>query len=442
MPRSRRYSMTELPGTLQRSCREAQETFLRALDEAVRTHGAGDQAHRVAYATLKQSSRNGAITGLPRTIPRTVAPAAQSMSLLPTTVDELAAHYKSGGQQIQRPVRLDHGARGSTVRFWWRRHGGSVMANVGYTLMTEQAGPKDLVQWAVRAEETGFDLLVSSDHYFPWLDEQGHAPNAWVTLGAVAQATERAELMTYVTCPTMRYHPAVVAQQAATLALLSDSRFTLGLGAGENLNEHVIGEGWPDADQRQDMLTEAVSIIRALLNGGYVNFQGSHFRVDAARIWDLPDGPVPLGVAVSGQQSCELFAPLADVMIAVEPDGSLAGWWDAASNAGQPARKVGQMPICWGPDQDECIGRAHEQFRWFGGGWKVNAELPGTAGFAAPPVSSGPRTSPARFPAAIPWTRWPRRRERSSRPDLPTSRWFRSAAPSRSRTASSRPHRN
>ena len=256
------------------------------------------------------------------------------------------------------------------------------MVNVGYTLMTEQAGPKDLVRWAARAEDTGFDLLVSSDHYFPWLDEQGHAPNAWVTLGAVAQATERAELMTYVTCPTMRYHPAVVAQQAATLALLSDNRFTLGLGAGENLNEHVIGEGWPDADQRQDMLTEAVSIIRALLNGGYVNFQGSHFRVDAARIWDLPDRPVPLGVAVSGRQSCELFAPLADVMIAVEPDGSLAGWWDAASNAGQPARKVGQMPICWGPDQDECIGRAHEQFRWFGGGWKVNAELPGTAGFA------------------------------------------------------------
>jgi G6PDH family F420-dependent oxidoreductase len=256
------------------------------------------------------------------------------------------------------------------------------MVNVGYTLMTEQAGPKDLVRWAARAETTGFDLLAVSDHYFPWLDEQGHAPNAWVTLGAVAQATERAELMTYVTCPTMRYHPAVVAQQAATLALLSDSRFTLGLGAGENLNEHVIGAGWPDADQRQDMLTEAVSIIRALLDGGYVNFQGSHFRVDAARIWDLPDRPVPLGVAVSGRQSCERFAPLADVMIAVEPESSLAGWWDAASDAGRPARKVGQMPICWGPDRDECIRRAHEQFRWFGGGWKVNAELPSTAGFA------------------------------------------------------------
>ena len=256
------------------------------------------------------------------------------------------------------------------------------MANVGYTLMTEQAGPKDLVRWAARAEDVGFDLLVSSDHYFPWVDEQGHAPNAWVMLGAVAQVTERAELMTYVTCPTMRYHPAVVAQQAATLALLSGDRFTLGLGAGENLNEHVIGGGWPDADQRQEMLAEAVCIIRDLLDGGYVNFKGAHFRVDAARIWDLPDRSVPLGVAVSGQQSCELFAPLADVMIAVEPDCSLAGWWDAASGTGRPARKIGQMPICWGPDRDECVRRAHEQFRWFGGGWKVNAELPGTAGFA------------------------------------------------------------
>src|SRR3954466_1743875 len=146
------------------------------------------------------------------------------------------------------------------------------MAQIGYTLMTEQSGPTALVHDAVAAERAGFDFEVSSDHYFPWLDSQGHAPNAWVTLGAVAQATEQAELMTYVTCPTMRYHPAVVAEQAATLALLSDNRFILGLGAGENLNEHITGTGWPDADQRQEMLSEAVSIIRDLLDGGYVNF--------------------------------------------------------------------------------------------------------------------------------------------------------------------------
>src|SRR2546423_11556402 len=162
------------------------------------------------------------------------------------------------------------------------------MTGVGYTLMTEQAGPKDLVRWAARAEDVGFDLLVSSAHYFPWLDEQGHAPSAWVTLGAVAQAAERAELMTYVTCPTMRYHPAVVAQQAATLALLSDNRFTLGLGAGENLNEHVTGDGWPGADQRQEMLAEAVSIIRGLLHGGAAHFAGGCFQAAAGQVWAPP----------------------------------------------------------------------------------------------------------------------------------------------------------
>src|SRR5690348_3064756 len=140
--------------------------------------------------------------------------------------------------------------------------------------MTEQSGPKDLVRWAVGAEQAGFDFEVSSDHFSPWLTEQGHAPYAWAVLGAVAQATERIELMTYVTCPTMRYHPAVVAQKAATLQLLSDGRFTLGLGAGENLNEHVAGGAWPAVDVRHDMLREALEIIRPLLAGDTVTLRG------------------------------------------------------------------------------------------------------------------------------------------------------------------------
>src|ERR1700710_903803 len=126
------------------------------------------------------------------------------------------------------------------------------MTRFGYTLMTEQSGPKEIVSYGIRAEEVGFDFEVSSDHYSPWLTEQGHAPYAWSVLGAVAQATERVELMTYVTCPTMRYHPAVVAQKSATMSLLSEGRFTLGLGSGENLNEHVVGAGWPAGDARQD----------------------------------------------------------------------------------------------------------------------------------------------------------------------------------------------
>ena len=115
------------------------------------------------------------------------------------------------------------------------------MTNFGYTLMTEQTGPRELVDHAVRAEEVGFDFEVMSDHYFPWLSAQGHAPYAWSVLGAVAHATQRVGLMTYVTCPTIRYHPAIVAQKAATVQLLAEGRFTLGLGTGENLNEHVVG---------------------------------------------------------------------------------------------------------------------------------------------------------------------------------------------------------
>lgn len=256
------------------------------------------------------------------------------------------------------------------------------MVSVGYTLMTEQSGPRELVRHAVAAESAGFDFAVSSDHYFPWLDEMGHSPNAWVTLGAVAQATERMGLMTYVTAPTFRYHPAVVAQQAATLQILSDNRFTLGLGSGEALNEHVVGAGWPAADLRQERLVEAATIISRLFDGGYLTYQGRHFRVDSAKLWDLPEQRVPIGIAVSGRRSCELFAPLAQVMVGIDPDPELASWWDAARAGSGPSRKVGQLPISWGADRAEAVRRAHELFRWSLGGWKVNAELPGTAAFA------------------------------------------------------------
>ncbi|HEY4022859.1 MAG TPA: LLM class F420-dependent oxidoreductase [Pseudonocardiaceae bacterium] len=250
----------------------------------------------------------------------------------------------------------------------------------GYTLMTEQAGPRALVEHAIAAERAGFDFEVMSDHYSPWLDEQGHAPYAWTVLGAVAQATDRVDLMTYVTCPTMRYHPAVVAQKAATVQELSGGRFTLGLGAGENLNEHVVGAGWPSANVRHEMLGEAVGIIGRLFSGGYVNFSGRHFRVDSAKLWDLPERRVPIAVAVSGQQSIELFAPSADAMIAVQPDAELCQQWRRHAPDGE--RIIGQIPICFDADEQAAIERAHEQFRWFGGGWKVNAELPGPAGFA------------------------------------------------------------
>ena len=254
------------------------------------------------------------------------------------------------------------------------------MTRIGYTLMTEQTGPRELVRDAVNAERAGFDFEVMSDHYFPWLESQGHAPNAWATLGAVAHATERVQLMTYVTCPIMRYHPTVVAQQAATVGLLSNDRFTLGVGAGENLNEHVIGQGWPAVNVRHEMLDEAVQIIRALFAGDYVNFSGRHYRVDSAKLWDVSANPPPIGIAVSGGQSLELAGRYADALIAVEPDPDLTSGFDDVGGRGKP--RIGQVPISWDPSKDAAIERAHEQFRWFAGGWKVNAELPGPAGFA------------------------------------------------------------
>lgn len=259
------------------------------------------------------------------------------------------------------------------------------MTNFGYTLMTEQSGPRELVGYAAEAERRGFHFEVCSDHYSPWLSSQGHAPYAWTLLGAVSQVTERVELMTYVTCPTMRYHPAVVAQKAATLQLLADGRFTLGLGSGENLNEHVVGEGWPAVDARQDMLVEAVEIISALHEGGLVTYDGAYFRVDSARIWDQPEVGVPLALAVSGEKSIQHFAPLGHHLVAVEPDADLVqGWGSARQQAGidTPSRTIGQIPVCWGPDRQASVELAHEQFRWFAGGWAVNADLPTTAGFA------------------------------------------------------------
>ncbi|MFF7590413.1 LLM class F420-dependent oxidoreductase [Kitasatospora purpeofusca] len=255
------------------------------------------------------------------------------------------------------------------------------MVQIGYTMMSEQRGPRQLVEDVVRAEQVGFDFSVASDHYFPWLEEQGHSPYVWSVLGAAAQATERIPLMTYVTCPTMRYHPAVVAQKAATVQILSQGRFRLGLGSGENLNEHITGGGWPPADVRQQMLAEATRIIRDLFAGGYVNHRGEYFQVESARLWDLPEQAPPIGIAVSGQQSCKLAGELADLLIAVEPDPALLDAFDRNGGAGKP--RVGQLPVCYDPDRNRAVARAHEQFRWFGGGWKVNAELPGPVAFDA-----------------------------------------------------------
>lgn len=256
------------------------------------------------------------------------------------------------------------------------------MTDFGYTMMCEQSPPDQLVRDVQMAEYAGFDFSVISDHYQPWLDGQGHSGYAWSILGAAAQATERIPLMTYVTCPTLRYHPAVVAQKAATVQILSGNRFRLGLGSGENLNEHVVGKRWPSVGVRHEMLSEAVDVIGALFAGeGSVNHRGRYFDVETAKLWDLPDERVPIGIAVSGPDSCALAGRQADLMIAVEPKPELGEMFDSAGGRGKP--RVAQVAVCYDPGRDAAIERAHEQFRWFGLGWKVMADLPNPESFEA-----------------------------------------------------------
>lgn len=255
------------------------------------------------------------------------------------------------------------------------------MVALGYTMMCEQRSPKELVTDVVRAEEAGFDFAVISDHYHPWLEAQGHSPYAWSVLGAAAHATNRIGLMTYVTAPIIRYHPAVVAQKAATIALMSDGRFRLGLGAGERLNEHVVGRGFPSVDVRHHMLGEAVEIIQRLWDGGYVTFHGKHYDVEDAKLFDRPDTPPDIGIAVSGQASCHLAGEKADLMIGTEPQAKLVRMFEENGGHGKPV--VGQVPVSWGADEAASRKLAHEQFAWAAGGWKIQAELPNTANFQA-----------------------------------------------------------
>jgi G6PDH family F420-dependent oxidoreductase len=254
------------------------------------------------------------------------------------------------------------------------------MVKLGYKLMTEEHGPIDLVRNAERAEQAGFDFAAISDHYFPWLAEQGHAPFAWSVLGAVAQATRRLGLMTAVTCPIMRYHPAIIAQAAATMAVLSGNRFTLGLGAGERLNEHVVGEGWPGVAERHERLDEALDIIQGLLAGDLTTWRGRHFRLDHARLFDRPKRKPDVIVAAGGPLAARLAAEKSDGLIVTEPEQELV---KAYSKAGGKGPRFAEVALCCAADEDEARKTAHRYFRWSLSGWPVLAELPHDEAFDA-----------------------------------------------------------
>jgi G6PDH family F420-dependent oxidoreductase len=255
------------------------------------------------------------------------------------------------------------------------------MPRFGYTLYCEGNGPRELVDQAVAAERAGFDFAAISDHYHPWLPGQEHSPFAWSVLGAVAQATDRIELATMVTCPIVRYHPAIVAQMAATTAVISGGRFTLGLGAGERLNEHVVGRGWPPVDVRHDMLREAIAVIRRLWQGGYVTHRGDHFTVEDARVFDLPEAPIDLYVAAGGPRAATLAAEVDAGVCATEPEERVIGAYLEAG--GEADRAWGQVVLAWAGDEEAGLADAHAQFRFAAGGWKVQSELPNPVNFAA-----------------------------------------------------------
>jgi G6PDH family F420-dependent oxidoreductase len=254
----------------------------------------------------------------------------------------------------------------------------SPMPSYGYSLMCELYDPNELLTQAARAEAAGFDFITISDHFHPWLFSHHHSPYAWSVLGALAAQTERVELVSLVTCPTIRYHPAIVAQKAATVAVMSAGRFRLGLGAGENLNEHVVGRGWPPVHIRHEMLEEAIEIIRALWSGGYHAHQGKHYRVDDARIFTLHEEPPPIYVAVSGPKSVALAERAGDGMVAIHPRAELTRPF---ADAGKP--RYGQLALSVDEDEERARRRAHKLFRFSAGGWKVQSELPNPVNFEA-----------------------------------------------------------
>jgi G6PDH family F420-dependent oxidoreductase len=209
---------------------------------------------------------------------------------------------------------------------------------------------------------------------------QGHSSFTWTVFGAIAAQTDRVGLATGVTCPTVRYHPAIIAHAAATLAIVSDGRFTLGVGAGERLNEHVVGQGFPSVRGRHERLREALEIIRLLWQGGYQSYEGKHLRLEDARVFDLPDQPPVIAVAASGPASTAIAADLGDGLFATEPKRDLV---QAYQRAGGDGPRYAEVPVAWAPDEQQAVQAAWQTSRWAVTGWKVMSELPNPVNFDA-----------------------------------------------------------
>jgi len=240
------------------------------------------------------------------------------------------------------------------------------MVTFGYFLSSEEATPQDLTRQAKLAEQAGFEALWISDHFHPWNDQQGQSPFVWSVLGALSQVTSL-PVTTAVTCPTIRTHPAIIAQAAATAAVMLPGGFRFGVGSGEALNEHVTGARWPTADTRLAMLEEAVQVIRALWSGESVDHHGVHYTVEDARIYTLPDTPPPIYVSGFGPKAVDLAARIGDGYISTKPDAELLTRFREHGGDGKPAQAG--LKVCWSEDRDTAIRTAHRLW--------ANSGLPG-----------------------------------------------------------------
>jgi G6PDH family F420-dependent oxidoreductase len=240
------------------------------------------------------------------------------------------------------------------------------MTTYGYFLSCEEFRPAQLIEQARMAERAGFQALWISDHFHPWNDEQGQSPFVWSVIGALSQVTSL-PVTTAVTCPTMRIHPAIIAQASATAGVLLDGRFTLGVGSGEALNEHIFGDAWPSADERLEMLEEAVEVIRLLHSGGVKDHRGRHYIVENAQIYTLPERPVPIYVSGFGPKSAQLAGRIGDGFVCTKPDAQLVGTFRDSGGGRKPAQAG--FKVCWGPDEQAAVETAHRLW--------ANEQLPG-----------------------------------------------------------------
>jgi coenzyme F420-dependent glucose-6-phosphate dehydrogenase len=249
------------------------------------------------------------------------------------------------------------------------------MTSIGYALSSEEHPASDLVRHAALAEAAGFEFALISDHFHPWIDKQGHSPFVWSVLGGIAQATSMLQVGTGVTCPTMRIHPAIIAQAAASTASMMPGRFFLGVGTGENLNEHILGDKWPEWDVRARMLEEAIELIRVLWRGEVTSFDGEFYAVENARLYTLPADPIPVMVAASGPRAAVLAGRLGDGLIGTAPEPHIVRAFDRGRRS-KSRPHYGQLTVCWGPDEARARKTAHQT-------WPT-AAIPGEAGQELP----------------------------------------------------------